>query len=74
LFSTRKADCFLEAKRISGHDDFMFRIRHLFLLALFLWPLCSHGESMNDALAVNVACLSIPLEACSAMGKQAGVL
>src|SRR3989442_15503960 len=29
----------------------MSRIRHLSLLALFFLPFCSHGESINDALA-----------------------
>src|SRR5947207_10143042 len=51
LFSAREADCCLEAGRTSRHDSFMIPNRYLSLLACLLWPLCSPGESMNDALA-----------------------
>ena len=51
LFSAREADCCLEAEQTSGHDSFMILGRYLSLLPCLLWPFCSRGESMNDALA-----------------------
>ena len=50
-FSTHGTKCGLEAWHVSRHDGFMFQTRCLTLLALLLLPLCSRGESMNDALA-----------------------
>jgi len=44
-------DCGLEAKRASGHDGLMLRTIHLSLLTALLWPLCSRGETMSEALA-----------------------